>query len=80
MSKVASANQAISAFTHGSTYSPATFKFRLAIWIARSQCLFQIVQDEYLLALFKMLFVQVEIPHPTTVSRDIHFMGMLAST
>lgn len=33
-----------------------------------------IVQDEELVAIFKMLHAAIDIPHPTTISRDVREM------
>lgn len=63
--------QSINTFAQGSTYTPAKFRYKLAVWIARRHCPYAIVQDEEFLELLRMLNSKVEVPHPTTVSRDI---------
>ncbi|KAK7461757.1 hypothetical protein VKT23_008187 [Stygiomarasmius scandens] len=61
----------IAAFAAGSTYTPASFHYKIAIWCARRSRPFNIVKDAELVDMFKMLYSRVEIPHPRTVSRDI---------
>ncbi|KAK7454589.1 hypothetical protein VKT23_011341 [Stygiomarasmius scandens] len=61
----------IADFAARSTYTPASFRYKIAIWIAHKHCPFQIVQDEELLEIFKSLYSRVDVPHPQTVSRDI---------
>jgi hypothetical protein len=41
------------------------------MWCACRHHPFNIVADPELLDLFKMLYSRVEVPHPTTVSRDV---------
>ncbi|THH15466.1 hypothetical protein EUX98_g9461 [Antrodiella citrinella] len=65
------AGQAINDFAHGSTYTKASFRFLLSLWIARRHRPFKIVHDAELIQLFRMLHSKVEIPSAQTVSRDI---------
>ena len=44
------------------------------MWVARSHRPFSIVNDPDLLDIFRMLYAPVEVPHPTTVSRDVQFI------
>ena len=64
-------SQKIKAFANGVTYSAARFRYLLAMWCARRHRPFNIVTDEELVDIFKMLYARVDIPHPTTVSRDV---------
>jgi hypothetical protein len=61
----------MTAFTNGTTYSPARFRFLLAMWCARRHRPFKIVHDDELVEIFQMLYDRVDVPHPTTVSRDV---------
>ncbi|KAF8868924.1 hypothetical protein BD779DRAFT_1458867, partial [Infundibulicybe gibba] len=71
----------IISFGNGVTYSAPRFRFLLALWCSRHHRPFQIVEDEELVEMFKMLYAlfyhRVEIPHPTTISRDVHDMFLL---
>lgn len=69
--KVAPAGQGINDFAHGSTYSKAKFRLLCSLWVARHHRPYTIIQDEELLAIFRMLYGRVEVPHPTTLSRDV---------
>ncbi|KAK7441383.1 hypothetical protein VKT23_016631 [Stygiomarasmius scandens] len=51
-------------FAAGSTYTPASFRYEIAIWITRKCHPFQIVQDKELLKIFKSLYLFVDVPHP----------------
>ena len=66
-----SATRAMSAFAHGSTYSPGSFRLKLAIWIAKRHRPFAIVGDPEFLELLASLNHNVSVPSCTTVSRDI---------
>ncbi|THH18573.1 hypothetical protein EUX98_g8934, partial [Antrodiella citrinella] len=61
----------ITDFAQGSTYSKAEFRFVISLWIARRHRPHVIVQDPELLHLFRMLYAKVEVPSPSTVSRDV---------
>jgi hypothetical protein len=61
----------IVAFASGATYSPARFRYLLAMWCARRHRPFNIVKDQELIDIFTMLYIRVDVPHPTTVSRDV---------
>lgn len=69
--KVAPAGQGIKDYAHGSTYSKAKFRYLCTLWVARNHRPYTIVQDEELLDIFRMLYSRVEVPHPTTLSRDV---------
>ena len=70
-SKVAPPGQGINDFAHGSTYSPARMRYLAALWVSRSGRPYIAIQDPDLLAILRMLYSRVEIPHPTTLSRDV---------
>lgn len=53
-------------------------RYLLSIWVARRHRPFQIVQDPELIAIFRMLFAKVEIPSPSTISRDVREIFGLA--
>ncbi|GJF00545.1 hypothetical protein PsYK624_168380 [Phanerochaete sordida] len=72
--------KAIDAFAQGTTYNPAKFRYKLAIWVARRHCPYAIVQDPEFLELLQMLNSKVEVPHPTTVSRDVREIFAIART
>lgn len=63
--------QAIDAFAQGTTYNPHKFRFKLAVWIARRHRSYAIVQDPEFVDILRMLSSKAEIPHPTTISRDV---------
>jgi hypothetical protein len=63
--------QQITAFASGTTYSPARFRYLLAMWCSRHYRPFNIVKDEELLDIFTMLYARIDVPHPVTVSRDV---------
>ena len=46
-------------------------RYVLSLWVARRHRPFRIVKDPELLEIFSMLYAKVEVPHPTTVSRDV---------
>ncbi len=46
-------------------------RYLLAVWISRRHRPFLIVEDEELIAIFKMLYSKVEIPSASTISRDV---------
>lgn len=64
-------SQQLAAFANGSTYSAARLWYLLAMWCARHHRPFNIVKDDKLNEIFLMLYARVEVPHPTTVSRDV---------
>jgi len=64
-------SQQMTAFTNGTTYAPARFRFLLAMWCARRHRPFKIIQDDELVEIFRMLYDRVDIPHPTTLSHDV---------
>lgn len=63
--------QQITAFVNGTTYSPARFRFLLAMWCACRHQPFNIVGDKELQEILQMLYSCVDIPHPITVSCDV---------
>ncbi|KAI0804478.1 hypothetical protein BC629DRAFT_1283162 [Irpex lacteus] len=69
--KAAPPGQGINDFAHGSTYSKARMRYLCAVWVARHHRPFTIVQDDELVDIFRMLYSRVEVPHPTTLSRDV---------
>jgi hypothetical protein len=64
-------SQQMTAFTNGTTYAPARFRYLLAMWCARRHRPFNIVKDDELIEIFRMLYDRVDVPHPITVSRDV---------
>lgn len=69
--KIAPGDATITSFAHGSSYDKASFRFWIALWVARRYRPFLIVEDPELLKLFTMLFARVDVPSASTVSRDI---------
>ncbi len=67
----------IAAFASGHLYSAACFRFLLAIWCAQCHQPYKIVFDPELVQIFKMLYAKVDIPLPSTISRDIQEMYTL---
>lgn len=76
--KVAPPGQGINDFAHGSTYSKARMRYLLAVWVVRRHRPYTIIQDDELLAIFRMLYSRVEVPHPTTLSKDVKEMFVIA--
>jgi len=71
-SKTFNAEQsAIKEFTHGYSYSSSRMRYLLGLWVARRFRPYNIVKDDELIQIFKMLYSKVEIPSPSTLSRDI---------
>ena len=63
--------QRIEDFAHGSTYTKHRMRYLLALWCARRHRPYLIIQDPELLAIFRMLYSKVQVPHPTTLSKDV---------
>lgn len=63
--------QQITAFSSGTTYSVARFRYLLAMWCARCYRPFNIVKDDELVEIFTMLYARIDVPHPITVSCDV---------
>ena len=61
----------ITAYGNGSTYSEHLLRFLLSMWCAQSHRPFNIVNDEYLQAIFKMFNSKVKIPSSYSISRNI---------
>lgn len=61
----------IVAYANGTTYSPARFRYLIAMWCARRHQPFIIVEDPELVEIFQMLYCRVNIPSHVMVSRDI---------
>jgi hypothetical protein len=58
-------------FSQGSKYTPAKHRMKLALWVARRNRPFVIVEDPELLDIFLDLNSQCVTPSQSTVSRDI---------
>jgi hypothetical protein len=69
--KLAPAGQRINDFAHGSTYSKAEFRYLITLWVSLCHRPFTIVADPPLQRMLRMLYAKVDIPSPTTVSRDV---------
>jgi hypothetical protein len=70
--------QAINDFAHGSTYTKAEFRYLSVVWVSQCHRPFAIVNDEPLQRMFRMLYAKVDIPSPTTLSRDVKEVHDLA--
>ncbi len=53
-------------------------RYLCALWVTRCHRPYAIVADDELLAIFRMLYAQVEVPHPTTLSRDVKEIFLIA--
>ena len=62
----------ITAFAHGSRYTPARLRYKLALWITRRHRPFSIVEDPELIGIFQDFNNKVMIPSCQTLTRDIH--------
>jgi hypothetical protein len=58
-------------YAQGSKYTPAKHRMKLALWVARRNRPFAIVEDPELLNIFLDLNSQCVTPGQHTVSRDI---------
>lgn len=57
-----------------SSYTPAKFRYLMAVWVARYNRPFNILEDETLIEMFTMLNSSIDedsIPHRTTRTRDL---------
>lgn len=70
-SRLAPAGQRINEFAHGSTYSKAELRYLITLWVSSCHRPFAIINDPPLQRILKMLFAKVDIPSPSTVSRDV---------
>ncbi len=52
-------------------YNKAHFRYLTTQWVSTCFCLFAIIEDAPLVAMFKMLYAQVEVPSADTASRDV---------
>ncbi|RDX41722.1 hypothetical protein OH76DRAFT_1303222, partial [Lentinus brumalis] len=55
-------SEAISAFAHGATYSPARLRFLIAMWCAARHRPFAIVDDPEFQEMLRMLYGKVKLP------------------
>lgn len=61
----------MSAFTGGLQYTKAKHRMKIALWLARRNCPFAIVEDPELLDIFADLNIHCVTPKRRTVSRDM---------
>ncbi|RPD52702.1 hypothetical protein L226DRAFT_438307, partial [Lentinus tigrinus ALCF2SS1-7] len=61
----------ITQFASGSTYNKAKFRYLTTTWVTSCYRPFAIVDNLPLQDMFKMLYAKVDIPSPSTVSRDV---------
>jgi len=66
-----SGSGSITAFAQGSTYTPQKHRMKIALWVARRNRPFAIVEDSELLDIFYDLNSKVVTPSRYTVSRDV---------
>ena len=69
---------AIIDFAAGTTYSAARARFLLSSWCANRSRPFTIVKDPEFIQYSRMLYTKVDIPSPSTISRDIIEMHSIA--
>jgi len=58
-------------YASGSTYTAASHRMKIALWVSKSNCPFAIVKDEDLLDIFTDLNPNCITPMRRTVSRDV---------
>ena len=75
---VPAGNKSITNFAAGCTYRREAFHALLVQWVAGCRRPFQIVEDEPLRRVFKMLYSHVEIPSASTIARDVHLYFCLS--
>lgn len=63
--------KAIENFMHGSTYSMGKLRYQCIKWVVMQHRPFEIMGDTELLKMLKMLYSNVETPHPRSIPRDI---------
>lgn len=68
----------MSVFAQGSSYSAASHRMKIALWVSRRHRPFRIVEDPELLDIFHDLNSRVITPSATTVSRDIKEIFLLS--
>jgi hypothetical protein len=64
-------DNSIELFAKGSTYDKYRLRLLMAKWSAKSHRPFLIARDSHFVEILKMFNLKVEIPSPTTISRDI---------
>lgn len=64
----------ITTYASGVTYTPARFRYLLALWCARRHRPFLLIEDEELCEIFRMLYAKVDIPSRFTISRDVRLL------
>ena len=69
--KLAPAAQHISKFAHRSTYNKAKFRYLITLWVSQCHHPFSIVSNPLLQQILRMLYTKVNVPSPSTVSRDV---------
>jgi hypothetical protein len=69
--KLAPSGQRINEFAHGSTYNKAEFRYLITLWVSQCHRPFAIMADPPLQRMLRMLYAKVDIPSPSTVSRDV---------
>lgn len=67
----------IATYAQGSTYTKVKLHYLLGRWVACRNWPFVIIQDPELLDIFRMFNASVEVPHPTTLSCDVHEMFLI---
>jgi hypothetical protein len=70
----------MTAFAHGSMYSPSRFRLNLVLWVSRRHRPFSVIEDPELIELFRSLNVNVPIPSRTTLSRDVKEVFQISRT
>lgn len=64
----------IMSYAAGVSYSPARFRYLLAMWCARHHRPFVLIEDKELGEIFRMLYAKVDIPSRYTISRDVRLL------
>lgn len=68
----------ITTFAAGSTYTKPLMRFKLTKWVTVRNRPYAIIADPKLVDIFRMLYAKVEVPHPSTLSRDVREIFTLA--
>jgi hypothetical protein len=69
--QVIKASKSIANYAHGSTYSKAEIRYLISLWVFQCHRPFTIIDNPPLQRILKMLYVKVETPSSTTISRDV---------
>jgi hypothetical protein len=65
------ASKSIASYAQGSTYNKAELRYLILHWVFECHRPFVIIDDAPLQLILKMLYMKIETPSATTISRDM---------